>query len=276
MHHLSNKLLMAKACDLLAFLLLHAVESPCHALCSAALVMLASSQQQISQQISQQAIRIQHNVAAAAPTVMHHRSIKAAQSVVKLVDRLAFPSILLFVCGNVAANDFYDVAGGAVAHQLRPQAQYPAQPAAGLQSHALHPASHAMVAAPSAQHHSSYQYPQAYAHPQMGRSGTHAGQMGAMDSVQDTAWLQVQAALTDPSKASLDMPAQQISAALQQGSRPQAEASQGVGAAGAIASAGAGLLGVAPAAVSSGQQHTSGVLSAAGGSASGEGTPAGR
>ncbi|KAL0046804.1 hypothetical protein WJX82_010406 [Trebouxia sp. C0006] len=165
--------------------------------------------------------------------------------------------------------------GGAVAHQLRPQAQYPAQPAAGLQSHALHPASHAMVAAPSAQHHSSYQYPQAYAHPQMGRSGTHAGQMGAMDSVQDTAWLQVQAALTDPSKASLNMPAQQISAALQQGSRPQAEASQGVGAAGAIASAGAGLLGVAPAAVSSGQQHTSGVLSAAGGSASGEGTPAG-
>jgi hypothetical protein len=265
MHHLSNKLLMAKACDLLAFLLLHAVESPRHALCSAALVMLASSQQQISQQ----AIRIQHNVAAAAPTVMHHRSIKAAQSVVKLVDRLAFPSILLFVCGNVAANDFYDVAGGAVAHQLQPQAQYPAQPAAGLQSHALHPASHAMVAAPSAQHHSSYQYPQAYAHPQMGSSGTHAGQMGAMDSVQDTALLQVQAALTDPSKASLNMPAQQ-------GSRPQAEASQGVGAAGAIASAGAGLLGVAPAAVSSGQQHTSGVLSAAGGSASGEGTPAGR
>lgn len=134
-----------------------------------------------------------------------------------------------------------------------------------------------MAAAPLAQHHSSYQYPQAYTHPQMGSSsGTHAGQMGAMDSVQDTAVLQVQAALTDPSKASINMPAQQISAALQQGSRPQVEASQGVGSAGAIASTGAGLQGVAPAAALSGQQHAAGVLSAAGGNASGEGTPAGR
>ncbi|KAA6418167.1 MAG: PHD zinc finger-containing [Trebouxia sp. A1-2] len=165
--------------------------------------------------------------------------------------------------------------GGAAAHQLPPQAQYPTQPAAGSQSHALHPASHAMAAAPLAQHHSSYQYPQAYTHPQMGSSsGTHAGQMGAMDSVQDTAVLQVQAALTDPSKASINMPAQQISAALQQGSRPQVEASQGVGSAGAIASTGAGLQGVAPAAALSGQQHAAGVLSAAGGNASGEaGTP---
>ncbi|KAL0037828.1 hypothetical protein WJX79_000733 [Trebouxia sp. C0005] len=114
--------------------------------------------------------------------------------------------------------------GGAAAHQLPPQAQYPTQPAAGSQSHALHPASHAMAAAPLAQHHSSYQYPQAYTHPQMGSSsGTHAGQMGAMDSVQDTAVLQ----------------------------------------------------GVAPAAALSGQQHAAGVLSAAGGNASGEGTPAG-
>ena len=107
-------------------------------------------------------------------------------------------------------------------------------------------------------------------------SGTHAGQMGVLDSVQDTALLQVQAALTDPSKASNNMPAQQISAALQQGSRSQAEASQGVGSAGAIASAGAGVQGVAPAAALSGQQHPAGVLSAAGGNASGEGTPAGR
>ncbi|DBA80727.1 hypothetical protein WJX77_005653 [Trebouxia sp. C0004] len=160
--------------------------------------------------------------------------------------------------------------GGAAAHQLQPQAQYPAQPAAGLQSHALHPVSHAMAAAPSALHHTSYQYPQAHAHPQMGSSiGIHTGQMGALDSVQDNAVLQVQAALTDPAKASISMPAQQISAVLQQGSRPQAEASQGMG------SAGAGVQGVAPGAASSGQQHTAGVLSAPGGNASGEGTPAG-
>ena len=132
-----------------------------------------------------------------------------------------------------------------------------------------------MAAAPLAQHHTSYQYPQAHAHPQMGSSsGTHAGQMGAMDGVQDNALLQVQAALTAPSKATINMPAQQISAALQQGSRP--EASQGVGSSGAVASAGVGLQGVAPAAALSGQQHAAGVLNAAGGNASGEGTPAGR
>jgi len=181
------------------------------------------------------------------------------------------------VCGDLASDAFHDVAGGTAAHQLQPQAQYPTQPAAGLQGGALHAVSHAMAAVPSAQHHTSYQYPQAYAHPQTGSSSsTHAGQMGALDSVQDNAVLQVQAALTDPSKASINMPAQQISAALQQGSRPQAEASQGMGSAGAIASAGAGVQGVAPAAALLGQQHAAGVLSAAGGNASGEGTPAGR
>ena len=174
------------------------------------------------------------------------------------------------MCGDFAFDAFL-LAGGAAAHQLQPQAQYPAQPAAGLQSHALHPASHTMAAGPPAQHHISYQYPQAYAHPQMGSiSSTHAGQMGALDGVQDNAVLQVQAALTDSSKASIHMPAQQITAALQQGSTPPAEASQGVG------SAGAGVQDVALAAALSGQQHAAGVFSAAGGNASGEGTPAGR
>ena len=241
----------------------------CHVLCNAAFAVPASSQQQTSQQT----IRIQQSVAAIAPAVMHHRSSKTTQSSVKI---WAF-STLLPVCGDLASDAFHYVAGGAAAHQLQPLAQYPPHAAAGLQSHALHPVSHPLPAAPSAQHHTSYHYPQAYAHPQMGSSsGTHAGQMGVLDSVQDTALLQVQAALTDPSKASNNMPAQQISAALQQGSRSQAEASQGVGSAGAIASAGAGVQGVAPAAALSGQQHPAGVLSAAGGNASGEGTPAGR
>ncbi len=237
----------------------------------AALAVLASSQQQHSQQV----IRIQE-VADVMSMVVHDRTFKTVQSLVIFFDSLSFPSILL-VCADLASDAFHLLAGGAAAHQLQPQAQYPTQTAAGLQPHALHPVQHAMAAAPSTQHHTSYQYPQAYAHPQMGSSsGTHAGQMGAMDSVQDTALLQVQAALTDPSKASINMPAQQISAALQQGSRPQAEAAQGVGPAGATASAGAGLQGVAPAAALSGQQHTAGVLNAAGGIASGEGTPAGR
>ena len=40
--------------------------------------------------------------------------------------------------------------------------------------------------------------------------------------------LQVQAALTDPHKANVDLPAQQASGTLQQLSRPQSEASQGL------------------------------------------------
>ena len=65
---------------------MHAVGRLCHVLCNSALVMLASSQQQTSQQV----IRIPQNAAAVEPTIMRNRSSKTIQSTVKIWDSLSF------------------------------------------------------------------------------------------------------------------------------------------------------------------------------------------
>ncbi len=173
------------------------------------------------------------------------------------------------------------LAGTAAAHQLQPQAQYATQQTLGLLPGALQPVSQLTHAMPSIQQQQQpYQYAQGFEQSQMGSSSQHSGQMGSLNSAQDNAVLQVQAALTDQSKASTSMPAQQVSGILQQVHRPQAETpqgmsqSQGFSQAGGTMSGGSGLLGTVPAA--SGQQPPAGALIAAAGNKNADGgTPTG-